>query len=357
MAKGKRTGKGKNAAVKTRIIVIGIVAILIAAIIGIGFITSGFRQWNPKQWFVGKPSDEASARTENGLVAVDNNGNEMQLGKVYTMPAGFTFVTAKTASGGKARASDIVTTENNSIIVRARITPENADDQRVTWESSDPSTVSVTVSDPDEPHFATITRERNLYEEIIITCRSVENPEIAATCKIGQLIVGDILELSGSLTTESREISFGETYDRHVAFGSSTPGVGTTIGEASEISCTLELTRGFQQELEKQLANLGVTSNPFPFISRTQSQITLRTPYEDYSAENTVNADMFNRAFKLAVKNYTDSQVLVYFRAQYTFQGKEYGYYTSEKREYKFDVSNIWIPVTDIEIGDDVVFQ
>ena len=66
---------------------------------------------------------------------------------------------------------------------------------------------------------------------------------------------------------------------------------------------------------------------------------------------------MFNRAFKLAVKNYTDSQVLVYFRAQYTFQGKEYGYYTSEKREYKFDVSNIWIPVTDIEIGDDVVFQ
>ena len=153
MAKGKRTGKGKNAAVKTRIIVIGIVAILIAAIIGIGFITSGFRQWNPKQWFVGKPSENADTQTGDGLVAVDNNGNEMQTGKVYTMPAGFTFVTTKTASGGKARASDIVTTENNSIIVRARITPENADDQRVTWESSDPSTVSVTVSDPDEPHF------------------------------------------------------------------------------------------------------------------------------------------------------------------------------------------------------------
>ncbi len=364
-AKSKSSKSSKNN--RNVFIAIGVFVLVLALVVSAAIGSSGFKQRNPKLWFnewgksaeANDPANESGADSEQDFVAVDNNGNPIKPGRVYTMPKSLTFVNEITESTGTARtASERATaTENNYITLRAKITPENADDQRVTWESSDPEVVSVTVDDPAEPHYATITRERNLYEEITVTCRSVENPEIAATCKIGQLIVGDILELSGSLSTDKSEISFGETYDRHVAFGSSTPGVGTTIGEASEISCTLELTRGFRQELEKQLANLGVTSNPFPFISRTQSQITLRTPYEDYSAENTVNADMFNRAFKLAVKNYTDTQVLIYFRAQYTFQGKEYGYYTSEKREYNFDVSNIWVPVTDIEIGDDVVFQ
>lgn len=363
--------KTKSSDNKKWFITIGAFVLILALVISAAIGTSGFKQRNPKLWFnswgkhveISAPADEAGTQPARDFVAVDNNGNVMKSGRVYTMPKGFTFVNELAEENAKrttrASAAEVTVAENDSVTVRATITPANADDQRVTWESSDASTVSVTPTSAGSLT-ATITRLSNLVNgKITITCRSVDKPEIFATCEVGQLINGNNLELTGRIVENPDKIVFGQSYNFYAKWEDNSPGVGTILGETTNIYHTWNLTRGFMSAVDSELNKLGCSytllENDSSIGGGTSGTLPA-TPYEAFYSMDEIDIDTFNRAFKLAVMNYTGAHVTLTIEADYTFNGKTYQS-DSIDINYQFDVSNIWIPVSGLDIGNDVVFE
>ena len=100
-------------------------ALIIAVWIG----SSGFKNWKVKTWFNGWGKDKNvpvdAIGVDENVIAIDSDGNELIAGEVYNFPAGIMFMTSKT-------------TTTPSVTVKAIIKPENADDKRVTWTTSNP---------------------------------------------------------------------------------------------------------------------------------------------------------------------------------------------------------------------------
>ncbi|MDE7182587.1 MAG: Ig-like domain-containing protein [Clostridia bacterium] len=356
----------KNTANKEKVyglIVKAIAVIIAAAIVAYISTSAALSTWNPMKWKAahqtltastngddeGNGGDEEQLGTVGEVVAIDENGNKLRSGRTYTMPQGVTFLNASSAN--------VQTPAGDSVTVRATIKPLNADDQRVTWESDNPETVTVTPT-KEGSLTATITKKSNLDNTVTITCRSVDNPEVFATCKVDQLVNGRDVELIGYVDGNPEKLVFGNTYNVN-GYWDFKPGCGTIAGETANVVWNLSLDIGFIREIDKQLKALGTSyvfeGDDWTFGENTGAEVFPETPKAMFCGSNDVTADTFNRAFKLAVKSYTGAHAQIAVEADYSYKGKVYRDGIAII-DCKFDVSNIWVGVDDVELGDGFIF-
>ncbi len=149
-----------------------------------------------------------SSRNEN-VATVDENGVVTAVGK------GSAYIVAS-AVDGSGRVGNVtvrvkqqptsITLNNTELTVnmgrtqtlRATVGPNNADDRKVTWESSDPAVATVNSDGRVTPVSI---------GECTITCRSTNFPEVYASCDV---MVNQLVERV-SFTTSSANVNVGST--------------------------------------------------------------------------------------------------------------------------------------------------
>lgn len=368
----KKTTAGKKSSPWAKLIASVLFIVFVCGIIfTVSWGSDGFTNWNTKTWFRNQVetvsgeegTDEEGTGTEpeqseingnvieNSDVIVDGNGNMLMAGVVYSMPSNMIFYSTTSATSAIA-----------SVQVRATITPVNADDKRVEWESSDPTIVSVEPSANDS-RIATITRLSDLtYGSVTIICRSVDNPDAYAECVIDQLIGGNDVELIGGLVGDVTALTFGETYTVYGQWNNTSPGAGTITGETEIVGWGLNLNSAFMQKIDEKLAENGVTGssytisggNDYSYDIDGATGTLFASPYECFYC-GSCDADTFNNAFKLAIKECTTHATLTII-GNYTYGGITYR--TSEiSIPISFSLEGIWIGVDDVELDqDNIVF-
>ena len=161
-----------------------LLVIILLAVIGvgtwIGVVTNGFRDWSG---FTG-PSDPVEGGEQVSGVT-DGDGNEMQSGESYALPASMVYAVPTAQSA----------TASEGITVTATVQPETAANKNVSWyigfaEQNEWSTgktatdyVTVTPNEEDS-RIATVVCEQEFGAQIVLTCTSEWDPAITATCTI-----------------------------------------------------------------------------------------------------------------------------------------------------------------------------
>ena len=161
-----------------------LLVIILLAVIGvgtwIGVVTNGFRDWSG---FTG-PSEPAEGEQVSGVT--DGDGNEMQSGESYALPAAMVYAVPTAQSA----------TASEGITVTATVLPETAVNKNVMWavrfanassEWATGKTASdyVTVTpDAENSRIATVVCNEAFGEQIILTVASVADPTKMASCTI-----------------------------------------------------------------------------------------------------------------------------------------------------------------------------
>lgn len=161
-----------------------LLVIILLAVIGvgtwIGVVTNGFRDWSG---FTG-PSEPAEGEQVSGVT--DGDGNEMQSGESYALPAAMVYAVPTAQSA----------TASEGITVTATVLPETAVNKNVMWavrfanassEWATGKTASdyVTVTpDAENSRIATVVCNEAFGEQIILTVASVADPSKMASCTI-----------------------------------------------------------------------------------------------------------------------------------------------------------------------------
>ena len=154
---------------------IAIALVLILAVGALGFLTSGFKNWDTNTWL--DFDDETEAQ-----IAYDGDGKVITNGGSYAMPGSMVYTSAFTAS---------------AVTLTATITPHNATNQQVDWSVSwrnpnntwavGKSVGSYVTATPtyDGSLSATVRCNDAFGEQIQITVTSRYNPSITAVCNVG----------------------------------------------------------------------------------------------------------------------------------------------------------------------------
>ena len=180
-----------------------IVVILIAAVAAIGWLSYGFREWDPDAW-----KSEIEDLTAQEPV-VDGDGNELDPDGVNPLPSAMTFSSALNLAG-----------EATSVTVHATINPSTVadtfkaldwsvawNDPNSAWASGKTVTDYVTVTPiSDGAATATIACSQAFGEQIILTCSSRYAPDTKDTATIdymkkvtGFVIEAEYVPLEGAL--------------------------------------------------------------------------------------------------------------------------------------------------------------
>lgn len=305
--------------------------------------------WNPIKWREKDTTTPVGAiEIDDNTVAVDNDGNQLNENQVYAMPRNIMFMATKTASS-----------RTSSVNIRATITPENADDKRVTWSSSDTASVIVTPNE-DDPLTATVTCLRVFDYAVNVTCTSIENPEAKAVCRVDYLVSGDGLTLNGNFLSKPEELVFGNYYTATADFSSYNPSSGTIIGKAENITWSLNLNSDFISTVDNYLSQKGYSEYKYMLSGNDCSFDATSTRYQLYNSPYTCfyagdcSEEVFNNAFKLAMRD-CDVHATLTIHADYVYDGKNYGTYDYD-RNLKFSMSGIWIGVDNVDIDDNIIF-
>lgn len=171
---------------------------LLAAII-CGVITHGFTTWTTCGCFGHKYGDdgvcvrckevEPTEKTDGGAV-VDSDGNVMDSDKVYAMPAGMTFSSARQLNAATSEETE------KSVTITAVIEPADATDKSVdwsvafvnadsTWASGKTVTDYVTVTPTSDGSLtATVTCKQAFGEQIVVQCVAQDNADASASCTV-----------------------------------------------------------------------------------------------------------------------------------------------------------------------------
>lgn len=363
------------------VVFLALIYIIVSNIIGV---------WNPVAWVNRKKSADDAANADKQPVAVDDKGNPYYSGVMYTLPKGLTFL--NTLDEGAAPVKYSLADEGETIIkggegelyvtLRATVLPENADDKSVTWENSAPDSLRITYINgskgSNEPlegelnNTILLSFKSNLYETATITCRSVSNPNIYATCTVDQVVPLESLTYTAALTGGTTELVFGEEYTAAVTFEKKPGAIGTVIGTIDNPSWRIDISSGLYLTIQQYLQKSGFVGNNYGDMyfetNRGESTRALyASPYETFASTfdagsyRDASPDAFNNAFKLSVRycvahGLTQARLAVW--AGYNYKGYGIGSVRLETATAcTFDVSNIWIDVTQITIdNDNIVF-
>lgn len=161
-----------------------LLVIILLAVIGvgtwIGVVTNGFRDWSG---FTG-PSEPAEGEQVSGVT--DGDGNEMQSGESYALPAAMVYAVPTAQSA----------TASEGITLTATVLPETAVNKNVmwavrfanassAWATGKTASDYVTVTpDAENSRIATVVCNEAFGEQIILTVASVADPTKMASCTI-----------------------------------------------------------------------------------------------------------------------------------------------------------------------------
>lgn len=192
-----------------------IVLLLIAAVAAIGWLSYGFREWDPEAWKDEIDKISQLEKTEEQPV-VDGDGNELDPDAVNPLPSSMTFSSALNLAG-----------EATSVTVTAEVRPVSAINKKVDWSVEWKNAGSAwatgkTVSDyvsvtptSDGASIATVECKQAFSEQIILTCASQLAPEIKDTATIDYIknITGFIIESEYEPIDGALEQSITQTLD------------------------------------------------------------------------------------------------------------------------------------------------
>lgn len=352
-------GKGKGAIITVAVIILALILTLVAAI---G--SYGFTQKDVKKWF-NNWGHNTQLPDDGGVV--DGDGNQLDLNKINPMPSAITFIEPTTTQALYAKSVTSRTSINTqSITFRAILKPENVDVKLVTWELNDNSSnhaLSLTVSE-ENSLVATLTCEGTLDVQSNLICRSVENPEISATCTIDYLVPFRNLELQRSIDNWDKYAVAGfdcETSIPLYNYTSISPNSGTVMG-TTEVTFYYELTQEFKTAMENQIGKDLCFGEIVPNYEVGQTSYNALTPYSpnDFN-DSDISEKEFISAFKtISYLNPQINQAVLIVNVSYVYNGKIYGT-TTDTQLYLLDVDDmpagVGTPITGIEIapGDTVI--
>ena len=185
-----------------------VVLLLISVVAGLGWMTFGFREWDPEVWKGEFDKIGQSEKSEEQPV-VDGDGNELDPDGVNPLPTSMTFSSALNLAG-----------DATSVTVHATINPSTVADNfkaldwSVAWKDPDSSWASgKTVTDyvtatpiSDGAATATVACKQAFGEQIILTCSSRYAPDTKDTATIdymkkvtGFVIEAEYVPLEGAL--------------------------------------------------------------------------------------------------------------------------------------------------------------
>lgn len=205
-----------------------VVLLLISVVAGLGWMTFGFREWDPEVWKGEFDKIDQSEKSEEQPV-VDGDGNELDPDGVNPLPTSMTFSSALNLAG-----------DATSVTVTAIIRPVEALNRQVDWSvewknASSAWATGKNVTDyvtvtpkSDGAATATVACKQAFCEQIILTCSSRYAPDTKDTATIdymkkvtGFVIEAEYVPLEGALeeditlTLDSTQSVFDYQFPSH----------------------------------------------------------------------------------------------------------------------------------------------
>ena len=180
--------KNNGSKILSGILAVLLVLVIAAGVVGVGYMSDWFTDWT--KFEQEQPADEEQGGEEELPPVVDENGETMESGTVYAMPARMLYTSAATT------AADGTTVSSSPITLEATITPDTATDKSVKWSVAfvNPSsewatgkTVTDYVSISSSGLTCTVTCHQAFGEQIKITVTSNDNPEATDSCVVDYL--------------------------------------------------------------------------------------------------------------------------------------------------------------------------
>ena len=200
--------KNNGSKIFSGILAVLLVLVIAAGVVGIGYMSDWFTNWT--KFEQEQPACEEQGGEEELPPVVDENGETMESGTVYAMPARMMYTSAATT------AADGTTVSSSPITLEATITPDTATDKSVKWSVSfvNPSsewatdkTVTDYVSVSSSGLTCTVTCHQAFGEQIKITVTSNDNPEATDSCVVDYLkrIEDVTFTLSNGVSVKERD--------------------------------------------------------------------------------------------------------------------------------------------------------
>ena len=180
--------KNNGSKILSGILAVLLVLVIAAGVVGVGYMSDWFTDWT--KFEQEQPADEEQGGEEELPSVVGENGEKMESGTVYAMPARMLYTSAATT------AADGTTVSSSPITLEATITPDTATDKSVKWSVAfvNPSsewatgkTVTDYVSISSSGLTCTVTCHQAFGEQIKITVTSNDNPEATDSCVVDYL--------------------------------------------------------------------------------------------------------------------------------------------------------------------------
>ena len=204
---------------------------IIISVIAIGWFSEGFRSWSKEDWknVWNNTFNEVTMPEQDGGSVTDENGNELEEGTVYSMPAVLNFT-----SNALALADGNTITATISATVYPSTALNKAVDWSVRWaaeQDSEPVTNYVTVTPSyDGSNIATVTCLRSFPKNIEIVVRTRESG-FEAVCLVK--FVGIPTEMNISSNYSVKEYSVGNVYQLGIGDNSFTVNLNNYFNNVS----------------------------------------------------------------------------------------------------------------------------
>lgn len=315
-----------------------LLVIILLAVIGvgtwIGVVTNGFRDWSG---FTG-PSEPAEGEQVSGVT--DGDGNEMQSGESYALPAAMVYAVPTAQSA----------TASEGITVTATVLPETAVNKNVMWavrfanassEWATGKTASdyVTVTpDAENSRIATVVCNEAFGEQIILTVASVADPTKMASCTIDYaqsmtnfaLSFGDVAcNFSGTTSVPVQMTYLSDEYAGGVANAQIETSEVYTI--ADELTVTYSLSAASVPLLPYQTGDSmgGYKQNWLAFgYANSVSTSQISTANYDYSILNSY--DVAEKGLYFGISYFAENMGLSIYQQNHPSSGTVLGSYLKD---------------------------
>ena len=377
MAKNKKSKSNGIGLIAAFVLVVAVVYVITSLAL---CVRAGAPVWNPLKW-----RTAGTAQTEPGgdvgdvgdvpeltpgeYAAIDENGNLMREGVIYTMPESLVFIgdnTIQTKAGARAATAAEKLNVGKSVTVTATVTPDNATDKRVTWSSDNPGVNVAPLSEGSNIAVVTlVSNAATVFSEsaATITCKSVSNPAKLSICSVSRLATTDEIEFiadGANCPALSYNDDFTPTARIELKGGIS----AVRVGEVANISVsiipanTAEFINCINAQLNVENINFDfsdyATFEAAPEFNGIYDAVLILSPYDMFCGDSSVNCDKFNNAFLRACKdtyNGLSFPVEVYVNADYIFNGVKFGSFTQKIYYNRIDFDALWVEVGGVQIG------
>ncbi len=329
-------------AIKIKAILIAVLLVLIAALAA-GLIVHFTKDGTDKP-----TGDKPDEQYELSGTVYDENGSVMRSEMVYAMPTAMTI-------------SELQDETVARITVTAKVSPENATDDRVEWSIKfDDNTETDDYLSLVPTYYGSNTAILTCYAPFdytaIITVTSSYDTTKKATCYVDYLYEFNPIDLSINWS----EIVFNQ--ENNIDMDCSFYGQGTTEGDLEYGDLYLELDRSVINAISERLGQeftptYKILSEGFESYGIT---FNVPSPFECFAAGSGIDEQTFNEAFTRAIYfgcgEDCEYHAIIHFTAKYSYKGEvvqtEHIWHEGHERlSVFFSLEGLVIPVDDVIIG------